>query len=148
MSTPVNQLPQQVNPNMVPPLEEDQEVMDVIKGMESEFQPTQSPHASQSMAAVQNSLQFQPVQLQPAPPIKTELYAPPSSSVSKFGLDMDLLKRAGIVALLALVIFYPTDLSSLYDRSPYLQKLAPYDKIVRAIVLLVIVYIIMSKFNM
>lgn len=148
MSTPINQLPQQVNPNMVPKLEEDPEVMDVIKGMESEFnQQNNIPQMKPSVPQVQHAnMNIQSQQIQQKPVI-TQIYTNAQESNIKYGIDITIAKRAVVATIVAFVIFYPNDLSELYQKSAYLQKLEPFDKIVRTFIMIAVTYLIFWKLN-
>jgi len=142
MSTPINQLPQQVNPSMIAKLDEDPEVLDVIKGMESEFQSQPAPPPSS-----------QPPQKWDAPVrmpshIVTPIQHVPSESKQWYGIDKALAQRALIVSALAFVIFYEHDLSHLYAKISFLEKFVAYDKFIRAALLAVVIYLLFWKFNM
>ena len=153
MSTPVSQLPQQVNPNMVPKLEDDPVVTDMIKEMES-YNPSSNPpvHHAQHAQHPQHLqhpqqptiiMQQMPPSLSAAPPVMTTLYDSPKTTI--YGIDITILKKAAILAVVALLIFYPDDLSIIYERVPYLSKFAVYDKIIRTVLLIVVVYLILWK---
>lgn len=146
MSTPVNQLPQQVNPNMVPKLDEDQEVLDVIKGMEKEFQTQhQAPPVQMAMPTPVVQAPAPHVAPSPSGAVVTQLY--PGAAKKMFGFDLKIAQRAALMAAIALLVFYQDDLSSLYARFSVLDKFAPYDKLVRCVVLVAVYYIIIWKFG-
>lgn len=148
MSTPINQLPQQVSPVPPPKVEEDPLVSSVIQEMENEFRK-ESPPAVQAPPMVQHaSVQMQQHTYQHVP-VATTIQAKASSSNELiFGfVDVSIAKKAVIVSVLALAVFYKDDLTELYSKFSILQKVSEYDKFARALILLALVYIFLWKFS-
>jgi hypothetical protein len=147
MSTPVTQLPAQPASHVATTSEEDPMVNDVISEMESEFQHTQNVA---TQPPVQQS--YMPSQPPPAYPV-----APPAapqqfnmhlmSSMQKPYFDLPIAKRAAICAIVALLIFYPFELGFVYEKVPMLARMQPYERAIRALLLAVVLYALMWKFN-
>lgn len=101
----------------------------------------------QQQAYQQPSQQFQK-QAQPILPV------PPTSSATSFieslkekYINQVVLKRALAAGAVALVIYYPNDLGFVYGKIPYLEKLAPYEKFVRALLVAIFIYILFIQLN-
>lgn len=137
MSTPINQLPPGATSSSSPN-DDDPSVTDVIKEMEKEFK----------IAA--------PVQHIPAPvhvPTPSPMYVAPlttpvmkEKSSNKWFHEKSA-KRAVIVAVIALVLFYPQDLSAIYNKNPIMSKFASYDRLIRAAFFALVLYILFWKLD-
>lgn len=147
MSTPVTQLP----PTTAPPgnvrHDEDQIVADVLSEMQSERHPAHSSPSTPPPPAPPPQIVQQymlPSQL-PSP----SMYGQQHSSEKIFGvIEKEHAIRAAVAALVALVLFYPESLSSVYGKIPTLgSHLEQYDKLVRALLLAVLLYVLMWKLN-
>ena len=136
MSTPVSNLP----PTTAAPgnvrHDEDQIVADVMNEMRTAQQKQNAPPPSPPPAHV--------VQQYVLP---THLPPPVARDDTLFNvLDKTNTIRAVTAAFVALLLFYPESFASLYEKIPTLGVyLDTYDKIVRAILLAVVLYVIMWK---
>lgn len=138
MSTPLQQLPQGAAPPASAKMDDDPSVHEVIQEMEREFQ-----HAQPTPVAVPV------VPMQPQAPrmvVHTSIAAPTTSSSS--WLHTESAKRAALVAVLALVIFYPEDLSALYQKVPVLGRFAQHDRMIRAAALALVLYVAFWKLEL
>lgn len=134
MSTPINQLPSNTPTNPVP-TEDDPFVAGVIQEMENECRkqaPVQQPIA-----------QHAPPQMYMPMPIAT----PVAPSKGSSWYNETFAKRAAIVAVIAFLMFYPNDLTALYQKAPFLSKFASYDRIIRMLLLAVVLYVLFWKLN-
>jgi hypothetical protein len=135
MSTPVQHLPQQAAPATAK-LDEDPVVTDVIQEMEMEFAhkaPAAAPNVTHVAA---------PVPAYPSPVVVSPISKEPTGWI-----HTDSAKRAALVAVIALVLFYPQDLSPLYGRAPFLARLGDHDRLVRAVFLALILYVLFWKLD-
>lgn len=142
MSTSVSQLPTQVNANTVPKMDDDPMVQDVISEMEMEFSQNQ-PRAPPPVAPKVVPTLPVHVPTPPQPLSMTQLFGPPPAKHA--WLDVKALQKAGIFAAVAVLIFFVDDLSVIYGKHTILQKLQPYDKLVRGVLVAVIFYILLWK---
>jgi hypothetical protein len=133
MSTPINQLPANGAHPPVSGGEEDPFVAGVIQEMENEFKKA-SPPVTASPSPV-------PTHYIPTP-IITQVVAPkPAPS----WYHEESAKRAAIVAVIAFILMYPSDLTHLYAKVPVLLKFATYDHWVRMLMLAVVLYVLFWK---
>lgn len=136
MSTPINQLP--ANKPVTATVPEDPEVLNVLKEMEEEVKTATKANAQHVVVP-----HVQHINIAPQPHHMIQPMHPPSTR----WIDQQAVQHAGIVAILALVAFYPNLLDNLYNTSPYLEMLAKFDLIVRAALLSVAVYIAVVHFG-
>jgi hypothetical protein len=134
MSTPLHQLPAGTPSPTTNIAEDDPMVNDVIHEMEKEFKAKHAPPAPQQHAPPQPMYH-------PAPHAMT---TPVMKNKSPW-LNETAAKRAAICAVAAFILFYPDDLSAFYSKNAFLAKLAPYDKLFRAAVLAVVLYVLFWK---
>lgn len=137
MSTPINQLPANAPAN-APSTEEDPFVTGVIQEMENEFKK-QAP-APQPTAPQAHPQMYMPM------PIATPV-APTKTSGASSWYNETFAKRAAIVAVISFLMFYPNDLTPLYQKAPALSKLASYDRIIRMLLLAVVLYVLFWKLH-
>lgn len=141
MSTPIHQLPS--NTSNVPVSEDDPFITGVIQEMESECKKQQPAVSS---APPQYPTHPAPQIYHNTPvPIATPINTSKSSSS---WYNETFAKRAAIVAVIAFLMFYPNDLSPLYEKAPMLSKVAAYDRIIRMILLAVVLYVLFWKLNL
>lgn len=136
MSTPIHQLP--ATTSNVPVTEEDPYVTGVIQEMENEFkkQPTPAP-----------PMPPPPPQIYMTPmPIATPMNTPTKPSNTWY--NETFAKRAAIVAVIAFLMFYPNDLTPLYEKAPLLSKVAAYDRLIRMLLLAVVLYVLFWKLHL
>lgn len=151
MSTPVAQLPPG---NAASPVnarhDEDQIVADVLKEMSDAKPPSPPPHATSHGSSSQAPHIVQQYALPPMPP---SFYTPPSQqeeSTTLFGfVEKEHLIRAAVAGIVAIVLFYPDSLEEVYGKVPGIgSKLQPYDKVIRALLLVVLLYVVLWKLNL
>ncbi len=141
-STPVSKIPaQSVSTNEE---EDDSEVISILKEMAASENPVQTPPTYHMPPPPQ------PTHYNPPPPPPRP--APPSQVVQvklpKSYIQQELIQKAVIAAIIAAVMFYPKTFEILYSKFPMLQKVAPFDPILRVFLLAVILYLLMWKLNM
>lgn len=141
MSTPINQLPQ--NKPTSATLPDDPEVLNVLSEMEQEVQ---SATRANSMPIPQPAPQPTPVMMMTPPPSNVQIRRISPSTLSGKWINTDVMQRAGIVAAIALIAFYPKTMEYVY-AVPKFAFLEQYDVIVRAVLLGVIVYILTIQFG-
>ena len=140
MSTQVQELP-----NTPPPsdkkTEDDPLVNDVINEMEREF-------INQAMPPSQFNT---PPQHMYVPPSVPNTPIPPQYKSKDIrdlitNIDKNHLQIALLAAFLAYATYYPVDTEFLYQKFDILQKVAPYDRIIRTLLLGAMLYILLWKF--
>lgn len=134
MSTPISQLPANATASNTSS-EDDPFITGVIQEMEKEVnkQPT--------------SVQPQPLPQMYIPmPITTPVTtAAPQTQASWY--NETFAKRAAIVAVIAFLMFYPNDLTPIYEKAPILSRFAAYDRLIRMLLLAVVLYVLFWKLN-
>jgi hypothetical protein len=63
---------------------------------------------------------------------------------SKSFLQIDLLQKAAIAAVIAFVLFYPKTLAMVYEKLP---QLTAFDPFLRTFLLALVLYLVMWKLN-
>jgi len=141
MSTPISQLPKSGNTGTF--AEEDPSVSEVISQMEKEFSqsqpPPQPPQHFQAQPLPQQPPQLQQPSQQPLPL--------PQQPKNLSYIDTSLLKRAFIAAFIAFIIFYPCEFGFIYEKYNMLKTAQPYERVIRALLLAVLLYVIMLKMD-
>ena len=160
MSTPVNQLPSSLPQKNHQ--EEDPIVNEVINEMEREFSNTrqqqmqQQQMQQQQMQMQQPQMQHQQMQQQqmqqqqmqqPQQQMQQPQFLFQKPKESLFSFNKTHAQYAIIASVAAFLLFYPCNTDLIYNRISYLQKLEPYDRVVRTILLIVLLYILLWKFN-
>ena len=153
MSTPVAQLQRQPNA-VAPPQIDDPVITDVINEMEREFSARPPPVVTSTpVATFAAPPQYQQAQQQQQPhyqqaPQYAHMQPPtsPHNSVKDW-INTQSAKRALIVAFIAFCIFYPVDTGVLYTKAEFLGRFEPHDRIIRALLLAVLLYVIMTHLN-
>lgn len=132
MATPINKLPADAYVQG----ETDDMVSAVLEDMEKEMAASEPPKKQ-----VQFQQQAQPTyQYMVAPPE----YLSPSPQASWMTIDMENLKQAGVIVVLSFLIFQPNLTNIIYEKLPKLSILASYDLFVRAALMGVFFYIILT----
>lgn len=140
MSTQVQELPNTPPPADKKP-EDDPLVNDVINEMEREF-------INQAMPP----RQFNTPPAHSYPTLTTANTPIPPQYKSKdfkdliMNIDKNHLQIAILAAFLAFATYYPVDTEFLYQKFDILQKLAPFDRIIRTILLAAMLYLLLWKF--
>lgn len=141
MSTPIQQLPQGAQPPSNAKLDEDPAVTDVIKEMQLEFAhpPVTSgtPHPTPVPVPTSHT----------PPPYMMATSVIPVPPAKEGWLHTDHAKRAAMVAVVAFLMLYPCDLSSLYQKVPGVARFASYDRFIRVALLAVVLYVLFWKLN-
>lgn len=137
-STPISKIP--VQPNSQPPEEEDPEVLAILKEMQ---QPENIKQIPQQIMQPQQPMYMPQMVSQPLTNITT---VPHSSLPSWF--RQDLVQKAIMAAIIAYFIFNLKYIEGLYEKIPFLEKLQSYDFAVRILLLALVLYLIMWKFNL
>lgn len=133
MSTPVNQLPNNKPSSTAIP--DDPDVFNVLQEMEQEVKTA-------TKAMQPSPIPVAPTMVSAFPPAAVQTRKTPGNK----WIDFDIMKRAGIIAVIALVVFYPKTLESIY-AVPQLALLEKFDIVVRAIILAVIIYVATIQFD-
>ena len=116
------------------------------------MQQRQMQQQQQQLQQMQQQQQLQQMQQQLQNQNKVNNFQLPGqplgSSLLKNNLiDKVLIQRALASAFVAFVVFYPADLNFLYEKYTYLNYLSPYERIVRALLLALFLYILFLKLN-
>jgi hypothetical protein len=142
MSTPIANIPiSQVSQ----PTEEDPEVMAILQEMQNVPQP--QAHTVSMQRPVQQPMVNHPV-MTPSygvPQNPMMIQAKVSSKPAWF--QSELAQRAIYASLIAFILFYPSTLEIVYQKIAVLEKFRSYDSIVRFLLLAVILYVLMWKFQ-
>ena len=128
MSTPISNIPIQPVSVSQSKVEEDPEVSALLNEMQK-----QSSGVSVPVQAI---------------PIATHYAPPPQSQVAtKPYLDYDILQKTLYVAIIAFIVFYPNVFDILYIKFPFLEQFHTYEIFARALLLAMIIYAIIWKFD-
>lgn len=156
-SIPVNQSVSSIS------LDDDPDVASVIQEMNNISQPQQKEQQNhqQNQQIMMQQLQQQQMQQQlqqmqqqqmqqqmqqkhnfqlPGQPINKSILQ------NKF-IDQTIAQRALAAAFVAFIVFYPFDLNFIYEKYTYLKCMSSYERIVRALLLAALLYILFVKFN-
>jgi len=137
MSTQVQELPDK--PPINTKVEEDPVITDVINEMEKEFitSPRQfSMPQSQAHIAIPTYTTM---------PTAIPIHMSYTQNNTLYGLDKKHMQIAILASGLAFAIFYPIETEFLYEKVTILSKFAPYDRLIRALLLAVLLYILLWK---
>lgn len=151
-STPVQNLPK---PAGQPP--EDPVVRDVLKEMEAEMAAAgaggghggpgaQAPHPHPHPPAAPMPPPAHPHAAAPLPPYPS--YGAAASASSSVFFDFELAKRALAAAAIAALIFHPMVADMMERRVPALSMNESYMVVARILLLAVVLYALMWKFNL
>lgn len=145
MSTPIHQLPQ--NKPTSATLPDDPEVLNVLSEMEEEVQTAARANSVPIPSYAPPPMPTtSPMMMAPPPNVQIRRINPPTSFTGKW-INTDVMQRAGIIAAIALIVFYPKTMEYIYNI-PKLAFLEQYDIIVRAFTLGIAVYILTIQFGM
>ena len=158
MSTQVNQLKNVANTQAPPKIDDDPMVQDVINSLVRDVHVSeqvkstpiatfqQSPQPSQSFQPPPQ--QYQQQIHQPYPPLsqRNNVYIPNKSLIDEW-VNTEDAKIAACIAFVALLMLYPTDLSSIYNKFEFLTKFQQYDIFIRAGLFALILYVLLRKFK-
>lgn len=137
MSTPINQLP--ANKPTTATIPDDPEVLNVLDEMEKEVKSAAKVNSAPMMMPPPPASMMMPPHQHPHIQIKRV-------SGNKW-VNKEVMQRAGIVAVLAAILFYPKTLQTLYSTVPKLAFLEKFDVVVRAALLAVVVYLVSIQFT-
>lgn len=142
-STPVSKIPAQT----IHEEEDDSEVISILKEMaESDNKSTvQSPPPNYQIPTPPPQINYNP------PPAQAPQRPPPPQIVNvklpKPYIQQDLIQKAVIASIIAAILFYPKTLDIVYSKFPIMQKVAPFDPLIRVFLLTIILYLLMWKLN-
>ena len=138
---PQQQMPQQ--PMQQQPMHQQQMQQQQMQQQQMQQQPMhQQPMHQQPMHQQpmhQQPMHQQPMQQQPQKQIK--------KSFMEEWINVDDAKTALIIAFIALVLLYPMDTSSFYNKFEALNRFHQYDIFIRAMLFAFLLYIIFRKFK-
>lgn len=165
MQTSISQIPLNKSPSSSMSMDDDPDVASVIEEMNNisqpppplppQQQPRQQSNNQDQIQKLQQQLymqqqQIQQQQLQNQQQMQQQQQQQETSS-SSFNLtkiiDVNIAQKAFAAAFIALIVFYPKELGILYEKFPILEKIAPYERIVRAILLALLFYVLFIKLN-
>jgi hypothetical protein len=135
MSTPIQELSGKSSNAAAAP---DPEVLSVLNEMEQEMAAARTHH-------VVHTPHPKPVQ-QVMPPAFVPSAPLPMHVKPKSFVQPELMQKVGIIAFIALVIFYPETLRVLYNKLPAYETIfASYDTLIRAAIFAVVLYLLVWK---
>lgn len=138
MSTPISNIPVQSAPQQ--PIEEDPEVNAILQEMQQ----------SAPQPAVVQQHAVPPMRYAAPMPMQHMQQAMPMvqvASTSRPLFHSETAQRAVYAALIAYVLFYPKTLEMVYAKFSFLEKFQSYDMVIRFMLLAVILYALMWKFQ-
>jgi hypothetical protein len=146
MSTSINNLPETPVSTMKT-VEEDPMITDVINEMERDYM-------------VQTAPPPQPMYIPPPPPPQIHQHYQPKfapqqvqidngfvAKLKSIGINKDQLQLAFLASAIAYLVFYPIETDFIYQKIEKLSVLAPYDRVIRALLLALLFYVIFWKLN-
>lgn len=144
MATPVHKLPEGATNA---PHDADEVVTAVLQDMENDLEDAahaqaggQAPPPAQRRPSAAHAAPAAAGYAAGYPPAPRES----SGVLSLLELDIENLKLAGIVAVLGTIAFYPNLTQTLYEKIPRLSVLETYDMFVRAFLLGVFFYVLLT----
>ena len=164
MQTSISQIPLNKSPSSSMSMDDDPDVASVIEEMNNISQPPPFPpqqqqpsnnqdqiqKLQQQLYMQQQQIQQQQMQNQQQQQMQQQQQQQQTTS-SSFNLtkiiDVNIAQKAFAAAFIALIVFYPKELGILYEKFPILEKIAPYERIVRAILLALLFYVLFIKLN-
>ena len=158
MSTPINQLKNTANNTNTQSakMDDDPMVQDVINALVRDVHVSEQVKST-PIATFQQPQQQSPQlsqqqtqqQYHPQHPINNQrnnIYTPNKTLMEEW-VDVEDAKRAVCIALIALLMLYPANLSNIYEKFAFLTKFQQYDIFIRAGLLAIILYILLRKFK-
>jgi hypothetical protein len=150
MSTPISQLKNVTNNTNNPPpkIDDDPMVQDVINSLVREVKTPENIRSTPIATYQQPPPQYQqqshqsPTQYQQGIQQYTQ-----NKSLTETWVNTDDAKTAIIIAIIALIILYPTDTSSIYNKFTFLTPYHQYDIFIRTFLLACILYVLFRKFK-
>lgn len=137
MSTPISKIPDKELSSNSESHEDDPEVREILE---------QAKHPDPVVHVV-------PQPDMPQPPVQ-QYYSQPVANQSPLVMDdtnniidNDRAKKVLLYTIISMVVFYPKTLDIIYDKFPNLSQVATYDFFVRLVLLFVILYLLIWKFN-
>lgn len=138
MSTPVNQLPNKQSATSIP---DDPEVLNVLQEMEQEVKTA----ARVNSAPIPAPPPQQPVVMAPPPPMQPAMIK--TRTGGNKWINPDMLQHAAVVGIIAVLVFHPKTMETVYASFPKLGFLEPFDLFVRALLLAALVYVAAVQFG-
>lgn len=161
MQTAVSQIPRMNPTSSSISMDEDPDVASVIQEMNT-LSPQQNQQLQQQQQMQQQQMQQQQMQQnqqrmqQQRPQQQQEYQYTPEIQKKQTSMIQNLkdkyinqviLQRALAAGVVALVVYYPNDLGFVYAKIPYLEKLASYEKMIRALLVALFIYVLFVQLN-
>ena len=153
MSTPISQLKNVTNNTNNPPpkIDDDPMVQDVINSLVREVKTPENIRTTPIASYQQPPPQYQhpqhPQQSQQPYPQQYQQGNPQYKSLMETWVNTDDAKTAVIIAVIALLMLYPTDTTSMYNKFAFLTPYHQYDIFIRTFLLACILYVLFRKFK-
>ena len=136
MSTPISNIPINQQPTKI---EEDPEVTAILQDLQPPVQRNTGPQGPPQSVPQQKHVHFQDQH--------PNNYVIHEQFQQNRYIDFEVLKKSLIIAVIVYVIFYPELFNVLYEKFQILEHLKIHDFSVRAVVLVVVLYLLIWKFN-
>ena len=137
MSTPISKIPDKELSSNSESHEDDPEVREILE---------QAKHPDSVVHVVpQPDMSQPPVQQYYSQPVANQ--SPLVMDDTNNIIDNDRAKKVLLYTIISMVVFYPKTLDIIYDKFPNLSQVATYDFFVRLVLLFVILYLLIWKFN-
>lgn len=137
MSTPISKIPDKELSSNSESHEDDPEVREILE---------QAKHPDPVVHVVpQPDMSQPPVQQYYSQPVANQ--SPLVMDDTNNIIDNDRAKKVLLYTIISMVVFYPKTLDIIYDKFPNLSQVATYDFFVRLVLLFVILYLLIWKFN-
>jgi len=137
MSTPISKIPDKELSSNSESHEDDPEVREILEQAKN---PVPVVHV-----VPQPDMSQPPVQQYYSQPVANQ--SPLVMGETNNIIDNDRAKKVLLYTIISMVVFYPKTLDIIYDKFPNLSQVATYDFFVRLVLLFVILYLLIWKFN-
>jgi len=137
MSTPISKIPDKELSSNSESHEDDPEVREILEQAKN---PVPVVHV-----VPQPDMSQPPVQQYYSQPVANQ--SPLVMGETNNIIDNDRAKKVLLYTIISMVVFYPKTLDIIYDKFPNLSQVATYDFFVRLVLLFVILYMLIWKFN-
>lgn len=136
MSTPISKIPDKELSSNSESHEDDPEVREILE---------QAKNPDPVHVVPQPDMSQPPVQQYYSQPVANQ--SPLVMGETNNIIDNDRAKKVLLYTIISMVVFYPKTLDIIYDKFPNLSQVATYDFFVRLVLLFVILYMLIWKFN-
>lgn len=137
MSTPISKIPDKELSSNSESHEDDPEVREILEQAKN---PDPVVHV-----VPQPDMSQPPVQQYYSQPVANQ--SPLVMDDTNNIIDNNRAKKVLLYTIISMVVFYPKTLDIIYDKFPNLSQVATYDFFVRLVLLFVILYLLIWKFN-